>query len=178
MMNKNSIKKLTLYTCLIFSSVAFLSCENNEVATPTACFEMLDGSGNQISQVKVGEPVNIRICDHNPELLAVWTGDILYTPLKTKDGKKDSVDAGGNKVMVVKERHVYADYGQAFPGEPINRTQGAIITKDATTKKYPDYSYKYTQPGTYTVSVVATNPGINAENLKANVAEKQIIVIK
>lgn len=155
------MKKLDkIFILTIGLVLALTSCQKEKaVPSPEVCFTINNSSGAEISETIVGQEVTFKFCSSKSDYQSIWLGDSLV-----------------NSSNVTTERHNYDGLGKIYPGAKTTFPKGFSVSKSATTNLYSEYKYTYKLPGTYTVTVIGTYAGKDAEEIKSAKLEKKITV--
>lgn len=162
------MKKLNNIFYLMFAlSFLFVSCLKEEIPSPTVngiTFYLLNEDNKY---VEVPAPVaGIRYAigvDSEADIVSVWPGGIRQT-IKNVAGA-DSTDINGN--VVLKTSDHYIDYG-------------LLNARGLTTSLHDEIgwnaAYKYSAPGTYKITIVATNHGYDSNSYDQRIFEFDVTI--
>ncbi len=143
-------------------SLLFVSCLKEEIPSPTVSgitFYVLNADNKY---VEVPNPVaGIRYTigvASEADIVSIWPGGNRET-IKNVAGK-DSIDINGN--VVLKSSDYYSDYG-------------LLKARGLTTSLHDEIgwnaAYKYSAPGNYKITIVATNHGYDSADYDQQVFE-------
>ena len=146
------MKRFKLILIIIICSGLGYSCQDYSAVTPSACLTVEVKSGESLveaSSVKVGEEVLISSCA-DADMFSVWTGD-PGADYSKKDER--GTDSNNNVTWTNK-------------GTALSPKDGASISK------------RYSVPGTYTITLIATNTSTGSTDLelRTSIAQKTITV--
>lgn len=138
---------------LLFATV-FVSCLKDEIPAPTVKgvkFYILNEKSKYEEVTNPRSGVNYAVAvESNADIIVLWPGAERIV-MKMADNVTDSIDINGNQVLV--KSNYYSDYG-------LLRAQGL---KTALNDEIGwNALYKYPEPGTFVMTVVATNHGYDS----------------
>ena len=152
----------------------FESCLKEDIVADPYVHDILfyasdvDGNDSLITDIHANQKIKIAV-ETDADIVSIWPGG-LRTVQKKKNSTVDSLDWNGNPVLVRSD--CYSDYGLVMA---IGYKTSLVEQKE---KEYNAWacSYTYKTPGTYTLTVVATNHGYESFDLQRIIKEIEVTI--
>ncbi|NJK94164.1 MAG: hypothetical protein HC831_00215 [Chloroflexia bacterium] len=148
----------------------FCGCQkDSEVEAPeigNITFSQVDastGAETPVTEITSKQSVTIFV-ESAGNLCTVWPAGDRLTIKSKLNNANDSVDVYNNVVLTRSDDH--KDYGLVgAKGRPMSFSTGGFSLK-----------YTYANPGTYTITIIATKHGFNSTEYKQTLVKKEVVV--